>query len=135
MKDYYQILGIGRDASQQEIKKTFRRLASCYHPDHNPRSQRQAEEKFKEINEAYQVLGDEYKGQQYDYMVALAQGSQEFVRKNNFGVPYSQVLDEETLRQLLQLLTSCGVSFGYGPGYIRGCRLGYGRRCQRWGEP
>jgi curved DNA-binding protein len=60
MKDYYQVLGISKEVSYEEIKKAFRRLASRYHPDHNPQSQKQAEEKSKEINEAYQVLGDEH---------------------------------------------------------------------------
>lgn len=135
MKDYYQVLGVGRDANQQEIKKTFRRLASCYHPDHNPQSQEQAEEKFKEINEAYQVLGDEYKRQQYDYIVTLTQRSQEFVTEDNFGVSFSQTLDKETLQQLLQRLATFGIDFGSGLGYMRGCRRGYGRRCRRWNQP
>ncbi|MFC1593094.1 DnaJ domain-containing protein [Candidatus Omnitrophota bacterium] len=67
MKDYYQILGISDDASQEDIKKAFRKLAFKYHPDTNPGNEKRAEEKFKEINEAFGVLGDKYKRQQYDF--------------------------------------------------------------------
>ncbi len=67
MKDYYRILGIPENASQEEVKKAFRKLAFKHHPDTNPGNERQAEEKFKEINEAYGVLGDARKRQQYDF--------------------------------------------------------------------
>ena len=67
MKDYYQILGVPDDAIQEDIKSAFRKLAFKHHPDTNPGNEKQAEEKFKEINEAYGVLGDEGKRQQYDF--------------------------------------------------------------------
>ncbi len=67
MKDYYQILGVPQDASRQEIKRAFRRLAFKYHPDTNPGNEEQAAERFKQINEAYGVLGDEGKRRQYDF--------------------------------------------------------------------
>ena len=67
MKDYYQTLGVPDNASQGEIKRAFRKLAFKHHPDTNPGNEKQAEEKFKEINEAYGVLGDEDKRQQYDF--------------------------------------------------------------------
>ncbi len=63
--DYYKILGIEKSASADEIKKAFRTLAVKYHPDRN-QGDKQAEEKFKEINEAYAVLSDPDKKQQYD---------------------------------------------------------------------
>ncbi len=66
MKDYYQILGIPDNASQEDMKRAFRKLAFKYHPDTNPGSEKQAEERFKEINEAYGVLGDKNRRQQYD---------------------------------------------------------------------
>jgi curved DNA-binding protein len=64
-KDYYEVLGIDRGAGEKEIKQAFRRLARKWHPDANPDDER-AEEKFKEINEAYEVLGDPDKRAKYD---------------------------------------------------------------------
>ena len=64
-KDYYETLGVAKDASQDDIKKAFRRLARKYHPDVNP-NDKSAGEKFKEINEAYQVLSDPEKREVYD---------------------------------------------------------------------
>src|SRR5512136_736099 len=66
-KDYYKILGVSRDASADEIKSVFRKLAMQYHPDRNP-GNKQAEERFKEINEAYQVLSDPEKRSRYDQL-------------------------------------------------------------------
>ena len=64
-KDYYQVLGVPRTASEKEIHKAFRKLARQYHPDINP-SDPQAEARFKEVNEAHAVLGDPEKRKQYD---------------------------------------------------------------------
>ena len=57
-KDYYDILGVGRNAGQDEIKSAYRQLALKYHPDRNP-GDRLAEEQFKQVSEAYQVLSDQ----------------------------------------------------------------------------
>jgi molecular chaperone DnaJ len=65
MKDYYAILGVDREATQEEIKKAYRQLALKYHPDRNP-GDKDAEERFKAINEAYAVLSDPEKRAQYD---------------------------------------------------------------------
>ncbi len=64
-KDYYEVLGVSRTATEEDLKKAYRKLALKYHPDRNPGS-KQAEEKFKEINEAYAVLSDPEKRQRYD---------------------------------------------------------------------
>lgn len=64
-KDYYEILGVPKDASEDEIKKAYRKLAMKYHPDKN-QGDKKAEEKFKEINGAYEVLSDKQKRAQYD---------------------------------------------------------------------
>ncbi|PLX92161.1 MAG: integrase [Desulfuromonas sp.] len=64
-KDYYAVLGVDKTATAQEIKKAYRKLAVQYHPDKNP-GDKQAEERFKEISEAYAVLSDSEKKQQYD---------------------------------------------------------------------
>lgn len=64
-KDYYKTLNVNKDASQDEIKKAFRKLARKYHPDLNP-GDKKSEEKFKELNEAYAVLSDPQKRSQYD---------------------------------------------------------------------
>lgn len=64
-KDYYEILGVSKDATSNDIKKAYKKLAKKYHPDLN-QGDKNAEEKFKEINEAYEVLGDEGKRKKYD---------------------------------------------------------------------
>lgn len=66
-KDYYKSLGVDRNATPEEIKKAFRKLAMKYHPDRN-KDNKQAEEKFKEINEAYEVLSDPKKRERYDQL-------------------------------------------------------------------
>lgn len=72
-RDYYEVLGVDRNASQDEIKKAFRKLARKYHPDMN-KEDPSAEEKFKEINEAYEVLSDPEKRRRYDQFGHAAEG-------------------------------------------------------------
>ena len=129
-KDYYQVLGVDRNASQQEIKKAFRQLALRYHPDRNLNDPEQAEEKFKEINEAYEVLGDEIRRIKYDYLISqLAQRRRAFVVDDTISGSHSSYILEKLLREL--------VTLGIRPdGTWRGkswdCRRGYGCRRQRF---
>jgi DnaJ-class molecular chaperone len=67
-KDYYQILGVPKSAPEKDIKSAYRKLARKWHPDANPNNQKEAEEKFKEIQEAYEVLGDPEKRRKYDVL-------------------------------------------------------------------
>ena len=79
IRNYYELLGVKRDASADEIKQSFRRLARKYHPDLNP-GDKAAEDKFKDISEAYEVLGDRSKRTQYDKFTG-------FWRKNRTKAP------------------------------------------------
>ena len=65
-RDYYEILGVGKNATPEEVKRAYRRFALKYHPDKNPENHKEAEEKFKEICEAYEVLSDPQRRQTYD---------------------------------------------------------------------
>lgn len=66
--DYYNTLGVSENASQDEIKKAYKKLAQKYHPDKNPKNKEEAEAKFKEVSEAYYVLGNDQKRKEYDTM-------------------------------------------------------------------
>ena len=65
-RDYYEVLGVEKTATDEELKKAYRRLAKKYHPDANPDNKKEAEAKFKEVSEAYEVLSDKQKRQMYD---------------------------------------------------------------------
>jgi len=91
-KDYYQILGVPRNASEAEIKKTYRRLAMEYHPDRNPGREKWANDKFKEINEAFGVLGDPGKRRQYDQFGTVGGVG------DIFGSPFTRTTFEDLMR-------------------------------------
>ncbi len=65
-RDYYEVLGVSKTATDEELKKAYRKLAKKYHPDANPDNKEEAEKKFKEVNEAYEVLSDKQKRNMYD---------------------------------------------------------------------
>lgn len=65
-RDYYEVLGVQKNATDEELKKAYRQLAKKYHPDANPNNKEEAEKKFKEVNEAYEVLSDKQKRSMYD---------------------------------------------------------------------
>lgn len=126
-KDYYDILGVSKNASQEEIKRAFRKLAHQYHPDKNKGN----EEKFKEISEAYQVLSDSHKRSQYDqygqtFEQAQAQGGfhgfRDFRDFSSFADAFQGAQGAESNFTDLGLGDILGDLFGFG---------GRGRRSRR----
>lgn len=100
-KDYYTVLGVAKNASQDEIKKAYRKLAHQYHPDKGSGN----EDKFKEINEAYQVLGDETKRKQYDQFGRTFEAGQGFGKQ---GFQWGDIFGGRG--------ASGGVEFNFGEG-------------------
>ena len=90
-KDYYNVLGVSKNASDEELKRAYRKLAMKYHPDKNP-NKKEAEERFKEINEAYAVLSDKEKRKQYDTFGAEG-FRQRFTQEDIFrGFDFDEIL-------------------------------------------
>lgn len=119
-RDFYEVLGIERNAAQADIKKAYRKLAMKFHPDQN-QGDAGAEAKFKEAAEAYDVLGDEQKRAQYDQF-----GHQAFAQGGGFqGARFHNMED---------IFSAFGDIFGGGLGDIFGQRRGGGRRGPRAGR-
>jgi curved DNA-binding protein len=102
-KDYYGILGIPRNASEGELKKAYRKLAMQYHPDRNPGKEKWANEKFKEINEAYGVLGDPQKRKQYD----------QFGTVGNIGDIFGSPFTRTTFQEMMKDFGGAGLRFDF----------------------
>ena len=118
-KDYYRLLGVEQEASGEQIKKAYRELALQYHPDRNQGDQR-CEELLKEVNEAYQVLGNEEKRRLYDLLGRQPDNSRIFYQQDS----------SDHLAETLRMFSRGGFGMrGFG-----GCRgRGFGRGgCRRW---
>src|SRR4030042_3324124 len=102
-KDYYGILGIPRNASVTDIKKAYRKLAMQYHPDRNPGKEKWANEKFKEINEAYGILGDPQKRKQYD----------QFGTVGEVGHIFSNPSTKTTFEDLMKEFGGAGLGYDF----------------------
>ena len=102
-KDYYQILGVPRGASQAQIKKAYRKLAMQFHPDRNQGKEQWANEKFKGINEAFGVLGDPQKRQQYD----------QFGTAGNIGDIFGSPFTRTTFEDLMKDFGGSGLGFDF----------------------
>jgi curved DNA-binding protein len=102
-KDYYGVLSVPRNASDGEIKKAYRKLAMQYHPDRNPGKEEWANEKFKEINEAYTVLGDPQKRKQFD----------QFGTVGNIGDIFSSPFTTTTFREMMKDFGGAGLRFDF----------------------
>ena len=129
LKDYYQILGVSRDASAEDIKKAFRRLALRYHPDRNPENTREAGEKFKEINEAYEVLGDEQRRRQYDSLTRLSSYPRRTMAMEDI---FNEDIGSDSILEMLRRLAGLGfVVKAAGWGRSGGCGRRQGGQCRR----
>jgi len=102
-KDYYQILGVPRNATKEQIKKAYRKMAMQYHPDRNPGKEKWANEKFKEINEAFGVLGDPEKRGQYD----------QFGTVGNIGDIFGSPFTRTTFEDLMKDFGGSGLGFDF----------------------
>ena len=106
-KDYYQILGVPRNATREQIKKAYRKLAMQCHPDRNPGRKKWANEKFKEINEAFGVLGDPEKKRQYD----------QFDTAGNIGDIFGSPFTRTDFEDLMRDFDGSGLRFDFWIAY------------------
>ncbi len=119
-RDYYSILEILRETDGEGIKKAYRRLALLYHPDRNPESKREAEEKFKEIGEAYEILSDPKMRERYDLLGF--NGIRDIVnniRPSRYYERFNEVFSDREKMEVFSLQQT------YDKGYRRGYDLHY----------
>jgi len=116
-RDYYEILGVSRTATVEEIKKAYRKLAMQYHPDRNP-GDKEAEEKFREAAEAYEVLNNEEKRRLYD------QYGHDGLRGGGFSGGFTDFDLSDALRTFMQGFGGFEDFFGMGHGRERGAQKG-----------
>ena len=91
-KDYYAVLGVASTASQKEVTSAYRKLARQFHPDANPGNQ-SAEDRFKEVSAAYEVVGDPEKRQQYDEVRRMGETGRRLVEQRwNYETQFAKVL-------------------------------------------
>jgi len=102
-KDYYRILGVPKTASEDDIKKAYRKLAMQWHPDRNPGKEKESNEKFKEINEAYGVLGNPEKRKQYD----------QFGTVGDISDIFSSQTTQATFEDLMREFGGAGLGFDF----------------------
>jgi curved DNA-binding protein len=137
-RDYYEVLGLSRGASEEDIKKAYRKLARQYHPDRNP-GDKSAEAKFKEVQEAYDVLGDKDKRKQYDQFGHAGPG---FAGASGFGGGPGAAgqgfhfhwgpgatgnVNPEDLGEILRQFGMGGMEAGFDPMFGTAGRRGRGR--------
>ncbi len=123
-KDYYQILGVPRNASKEKIKKAYRKLAMQYHPDRNPGKGKWANEKFKEINEAYGVLGDPEKRKQYN----------QFGTVGNIGDIFGSPSTRTTFEDMMKDFGGAGLGFDFLDGIFGDSLKGRGFSFKRFSQ-
>jgi DnaJ-class molecular chaperone len=128
-KDYYQILGVSRNATEEQIKKAYRKLAMQYHPDRNPGKEKWANEKFKEINESFGVLGDPQKRKQYD----------QFGTVGNIGDIFGSPFTRTTFEDVMQDFGGSGLGFDFLDNIfgdaLKGRRFSFRRFSRGFGGP
>ena len=122
-RDYYEVLGVGKTATADEIKKAYRKKAVQYHPDKNP-GDKAAEEKFKEAAEAYEVLSDPQKRQRYDQFGHAGMGG-----ASGFGGGGMNM--EDIFSQFGDLFSEWGMGGGGFSSFFGGGSRGGGQRVRR----